>query len=593
MEASTCTHDDAAHIHTDSEIDIANSDDDPIMIALYYWYVTIPEKILKSHSQFQQTVCEELQLNGRIRLSEEGINGVLSGTKSNLEIYEKKLRDEVVVSAASPYCMASVDSNNSDLGPKEIQRIIERERVNRKYGEFLDVKYCHLRDDLPVDKQKFTSLSVKITREVVSLNEIGNGGYQQRSKRSRRRKAKARKQDQERSKGKGGALKPVAVTSTSTINGTCSGSSERQSPGALQKDNDDDDKRVNNDSETNSATHLTSPVVHEQLTQQAPQLLNLDNYEPAQHLTPQEWNEKLLQNSQKAHTSLHPDHDEDRSNGDGDGHGAILIDARNVYESNIGHFRLKNVPTLLTNTRKYSTIPSVLKASIPNMAGRNVFMYCTGGVRCERASVYLKALSESSEWPEGVEKPKAIYQLQGGIQKYLETYGEKEGQDRTEEPNQDLDQNQDGRAVVENSISVLQQHQQDQESSKASHGPCLFAGKNFVFDQRRYDPVIGRPSNGECHGVGKCVLCLCDHDDYDNGYAPCDNKEARCCRCRVLVLVCNDCRSKVRIWGEEHSEGGSGGSTVSPKPDLFCGEHGECINEGNEVDHCEIRRCQE
>ena len=50
-----------------------------------------------------------------------------------------------------------------------------------------------------------------------------------------------------------------------------------------------------------------------------------------------------------------------------------------------------------------------------------------GGVRCERAGSYLRALSESNSgaW-QGKEQPKGIYQLQGGIQKYLESYGREE-----------------------------------------------------------------------------------------------------------------------------------------------------------------------
>ena len=89
---------------------------------------------------------------------------------------------------------------------------------------------------------------------------------------------------------------------------------------------------------------------------------------------------------------------------------------------------------------------------------------------------------------------------------------------------------------------------------------------------------------------GRCLLCNVPHDDYDNGHAPCENKEARCCRCRVLLLVCNGCRSKVRIWGEEKVEALAGGddknmtATSAEKPDLFCGPGGqECIDEGNSV----------
>ena len=92
-------------------------------------------------------------------------------------------------------------------------------------------------------------------------------------------------------------------------------------------------------------------------------------------------------------------------------------------------------------------------------------------------------------------------------------------------------------------------------------------------------------------------MCLNPHDDYDNGNAPCENKEARCCRCRVLVLVCHDCRSKVRIWGEDVDVDVNANAADDDnddkclKPDLYCGGvEKQCINEGNEVQHCELRQ---
>ena len=177
-------------------------------------------------------------------------------------------------------------------------------------------------------------------------------------------------------------------------------------------------------------------------------------------------------------------------------------------------------------------------------------------MRCERAGTYLRALSDSNSgaW-QGKEKPKAIFQLKGGIQKYLETYGEQV------EPKSDDDDN-------------------------AKH--CLYRGKNFVFDQRRTDPVIGKGITSKTAGdsservgsVGQCIVCSTAHDDYDNGFSPCDEKEARCCRCRVLVLVCNGCRPKVRSCGEPETENVT---------DLLCGGTA-CIDEGNVSENVETIR---
>ena len=202
----------------------------------------------------------------------------------------------------------------------------------------------------------------------------------------------------------------------------------------------------------------------------------------------------------------------------------------------------------------------------------NVLFFFSGGVRCERAGSYLRALSESNAgaWKD-VQRPKGIYQLKGGIQKYLECYGKS------------------GNATENISEKGSGVEDVDSTNSPADNKPCLYRGKNFVFDPRRTDPRIGNGitndgGTGECMSlVGKCILCSNPHDDYDNGHAPCEEKEARCCRCRVLVLVCNECREKVRSWGEPESGG--------QEQDLFCGNLGnECIDEGNIAEKVETAR---
>ena len=81
----------------------------------------------------QDSLCSSLQLTGRIRISTQGINGVLSGLYQNLLIYQ------------------SQTSLQLNLQPH------------------LDVKYSHLRRDLPAHVQLFEALSIKTTREVISL----------------------------------------------------------------------------------------------------------------------------------------------------------------------------------------------------------------------------------------------------------------------------------------------------------------------------------------------------------------------------------------------------------------------------------------
>jgi hypothetical protein len=131
--------------------------------------------------------------------------------------------------------------------------------------------------------------------------------------------------------------------------------------------------------------------------------------------------------------------------------------------------------------------------------------------------------------------------------------------------------------------------------------PCLYRGKNFVFDPRRTDPVVGAgiiANDDDDDGalpsarrvvsrVGRCVLCSIPHDDYDNGHAPCEEREARCCRCRVLLLVCDDCRRRVRCWGEPPPSSGDD----DRRRDIFCGDAGaKCVDDGNVAENVEVAR---
>jgi hypothetical protein len=69
-----------------------------------------------------------------------------------------------------------------------------------------------------------------------------------------------------------------------------------------------------------------------------------------------------------------------------------------------------------------------------------------------------------------------------------------------------------------------------------------------VFDPRRTDPVhFGQV-------VGTCLDCGTACDDYDNGHAPNEGREARCNGCRMLVLLCNDCRPRWACHGEEDND---------------------------------------
>ena len=90
----------------------------------------------------------------------------------------------------------------------------------------------------------------------------------------------------------------------------------------------------------------------------------------------------------------------------------ILIDARNEYETMIGHFKNAIDP----QTETFTEFPEWITGFIDqNLEDKKIAMYCTGGIRCEKASSYLKS--------KGIED---VYQLQGGILKYLEEVSEED-----------------------------------------------------------------------------------------------------------------------------------------------------------------------
>lgn len=89
----------------------------------------------------------------------------------------------------------------------------------------------------------------------------------------------------------------------------------------------------------------------------------------------------------------------------------VLIDTRNDYEVDIGTFKGAIDPK--TNT--FREFPEYITKHLDKTKHKKVAMFCTGGIRCEKASSYMM--------DQGFEE---VYHLQGGILKYLETVPESE-----------------------------------------------------------------------------------------------------------------------------------------------------------------------
>ena len=87
----------------------------------------------------------------------------------------------------------------------------------------------------------------------------------------------------------------------------------------------------------------------------------------------------------------------------------IILDMRNDYEYRLGHFK-GAIPAGTVNFRE---VPQLLERYRSKANGKKIIWYCTGGIRCEKASAYLRQKGF-----------KNVYQLHGGIIKYIEKHPE-------------------------------------------------------------------------------------------------------------------------------------------------------------------------
>ncbi len=168
----------------------------------------------------------------------------------------------------------------------------------------------------------------------------------------------------------------------------------------------------------------------------------------------------------------------------------ICIDMRNHYESEIGFFKGAIKPDVDTFRESLETIDMELEK---NGKEKNYLMYCTGGIRCEKASAYLKH--------KGI---KNVFQLEGGIIEYT-------------------------RQVSENHLT--------------NH----FIGKNFVFDERRGER-ISDDIVSNCHQCGRpCDSHVnCINESCHLLFIQCDN-----CKEKMNSCCSNECMEIIELSLEE------------------------------------------
>lgn len=90
------------------------------------------------------------------------------------------------------------------------------------------------------------------------------------------------------------------------------------------------------------------------------------------------------------------------------GREVVMLDTRNAFEVDHGTFR----GAIDWRIERFTQFPAAVQAHKDELAGKTVVSFCTGGIRCEKAAIYMAQA--------GVEH---IYQLEGGILKYFEETG--------------------------------------------------------------------------------------------------------------------------------------------------------------------------
>lgn len=170
----------------------------------------------------------------------------------------------------------------------------------------------------------------------------------------------------------------------------------------------------------------------------------------------------------------------------------IVVDMRNIYESEVGHFENAILPPMETFREGLPMVADMLS----EVREKHIVMYCTGGIRCEKASAYMKYRGY-----------KNVYQLDGGIIEYA-------------------------RQAEEKGL------------------PNKFIGKNFVFDER-----LGERISEDI--IASCHQCGNEADDHTNcANDACHILFIQCPTCKEAYEGCCsiECRDFMHLPVEERKE---------------------------------------
>jgi UPF0176 protein len=143
----------------------------------------------------------------------------------------------------------------------------------------------------------------------------------------------------------------------------------------------------------------------------------------------------------------------------------IMVDMRNHYESEVGHFKGAICPDVDTFREELQLVEDLMK----EQRDKNLLMYCTGGIRCEKASAWMKHLGF-----------KNVFQLNGGIIKYAQEVKEQQLENKFIGKNFVFDERL-GERITEDIIAVCHQC----GSPCDDHTNCKNDGCHLLFIQCR------------------------------------------------------------------------------------------------------------
>ena len=194
---------------------------------------------------------------------------------------------------------------------------------------------------------------------------------------------------------------------------------------------------------------------------------------------------------------------------------AIVVDMRNYYESEVGRFKNAIIPDAHFSKELLPKVAEVLEGK----EDKKVHLYCTGGIRCEKASSYL------------IKKGfKEVYQLEGGIIQYA--------------------------------------HDMKENDLKSE-----FIGKNFVFDDRMGERVTNDI-------IGKCHQCKTPSDNHKNCkndachllFIQCDKcakKYNDCCSTDCSKFLQLDIETQKKLRKDENKKVSSAKLSTKFRPKLY------------------------